>query len=449
MNPELISFFDIIIGFNWLILLMVFFWVLRLRKQDQLHYKLFYPAILFKLGFGALFAITYTLVLEGGDTTAYWEGAVKLNHLFWDSPSAYFAEMIHIPSADTMHNNFNQRTGYPPSWIYKEPESFFVSKIISLFTFITFNSYLAMTLLSAAIVGITSWKLYELVKDFTFCKKWVLAVATLFVPTVAFWCSGVAKDTFVLAAFQTIVYISFSLLLKKKKINLKYIVLLFISAFFLYKMRDFMLIAVGAPLAFVFMMQFIKNIKHNPTLVWSIRLAFISITVALSMVYIQTLTTQFTDNVYLEEMAVVQQDFAQNKLYTGPRYDLGITDYSPTGIIKAIPISIMTAFYRPFLWEASSAFLLLSALEGILLIALTYGFLFRSGNIFNHFKYIRTQEILIFAILFSLILGFFAGFTSGLFNVLVRFKAPFMSLIIIFFAARRPDKLVDVKERRV
>lgn len=402
--------------------------------------------MLFKLGFGVLFAITYTLVLEGGDTTAYWDGAVKLNHLFWDSPIAYFTEMIQTPSSGTVTNNFNQRTGYPPSWIYKEPESFFVSKIASLFTFFTFNSYLAMSLFSSVIVGITSWKMYELVKDFTFCKPWILAVATLFVPTVAFWCSGVSKDTYVLAAFQTIVYISFSLLLNKKKWSFKYFVLLIIAGFFLYKMRDFMLIAIGVPLAFVVVIRFLKKLKRNPALLWSIRLTFVGITAIVSLIYIQNLTAQLTENAYFDEMAVVQQDFAANTTYTGPRYDLGVTDYSPFGIIKAIPISILTAFYRPFLWEASSAFLLLSAFEGVLLVALTFGFFFRSGNIFNHFKYIRTQEFLIFAIVFSLILGFFAGFTSGLFNVLVRFKAPFMALIIIFFAARGPGKTQREKE---
>lgn len=397
--------------------------------------------MLFKLGFGVLFAITYTLVLEGGDTTAYWEGAVKLNHLFWESPSAYVAEMLQTPSSSTITNHFNQKTGFPPSWIYKEPESFFVCKITSIFTFFTFNSYLALTLISASIVGITSWKMYELVKDFDFCKKWVLVVATLFIPTVAFWCSGISKDTFVLVAFQTIVYISFSILYKKKQWSVKYVVLLIISGYFLYVMRDFMLIAIAIPLLFVLTMKFIKNLKSNPVLLWSVRLLFIGATSLLTLFYVQRLTAEINSNAYIEELAVIQQDFAQNKLYTGPRYDLGISDYSTIGIVKAAPISIITAFYRPFPWEASSAFLLLSALEGVLLFILTLGFFFKSGNIISHLRYISTNEILIFAIIFSVILGFFAGYTSGLFNVLVRFKAPFMALIIIFFAARRPSKI--------
>jgi hypothetical protein len=39
------------------------------------------------------------------------------------------------------------------------------------------------------------------------------------------------------------------------------------------------------------------------------------------------------------------------------------------------------------------------------------------------------------SLVFSLILGFFAGYTSGLFGVLVRFKAPllpFLYLVLIY-----------------
>lgn len=443
MKPEFFSLFDISIGLGWLILILVGLWVIRLRNLDQEHYKYFYPALLFKLGFGLLFAFTYTTILaEGGDTLAYWEGAVDLNHLFWDNPASYFAEMMQRPSADTITVNFNQRTGYPPSWIYKEPESFFISKIISLFTFFTFNSYMALTLICSTIAGLCSWKLYELVKDFSFCKHWVLLAATLFIPTVAFWCSGISKDTFILAAFNLLIFYTFSILKKGKTLSLSGIIMIFLSAFVLFKIRDFMLIAIAAPLAFVLFIRIAKKLSNSPVLLWSTRILSTLVLMVVVLAYLQT-TNESSNlaNVYLEEVAVIQQDFKQNKLYTGYRYDLGITEYTPWGMIKAAPMSIITAFYRPFIWEANSAFLFVSGLEGLLLIALTIGFFFRSGNIWKHFAFIRTQEFLVFAILFSLLLGFFVGFTSGLFNVLVRFKAPFMAMIIIFFAARQPKKV--------
>ena len=174
MKPEFFSLFDILIGVGWLILILALLWVVRLRNIDKPHYRLFFPAMLFKIGFGLLFALTYTIILDdGGDTLAYWEGAIDLNNLFWDSPSSYFSELLQTSSAETIGNNFNIRTGYPPTWIYYESESFFICKILSFFTFFTFNSYIAITLICAVIAGFSSWKLYELVKDLFFCQLYL------------------------------------------------------------------------------------------------------------------------------------------------------------------------------------------------------------------------------------------------------------------------------------
>lgn len=443
MKPEFFGLFDILIGLGWLVLILVVLWIIRLRNSEKKHYKFFYPAMLFKIGFGLLFALTYTVILkEGGDTLAYWAGAVDLNNLFWDNPAAYFSELFQTSSSETITNNFNQRTGYPPTWIYYEPESFFICKIISILTFFTFNSYIAITLICATIAGFSSWKLYELVKDFKFCKQWVLATAVLFIPTVAFWCSGISKDTFILAAFQVFMYHAFSILLKKNSISFHGIVMLLFTAFILYHIRDFMIIAIGAPFIFVLLTRLAKNLSKSPVLLWTIRALSGVLLIVVTPAYFSSLDDDSSKaNAYLEEVVIIQQDFHQNKLYTGYRYDLGITEYTPWGMVKAAPISIITAFYRPFIWEANSAFLFVSGLESVLLIALTFGFFFRSGNIFKHFAFIRTQEFLVFAILFSLLLGFFVGFTSGLFNVLVRFKAPFMIMIIIFFAAKKPKEI--------
>jgi uncharacterized membrane protein YfcA len=74
------------------------------------------------------------------------------------------------------------------------------------------------------------------------------------------------------------------------------------------------------------------------------------------------------------------------------------------------------------------------------LIILAIKFFFFSGKFTKHISYIHRQEFLVFAIMFALVFGFFVGFTSGLFNVLVRFKAPILVFIIIYFSSRRPKE---------
>ena len=136
-----------------------------------------------------------------------------------------------------------------------------------------------------------------------------------------------------------------------------------------------------------------------------------------------------------QEAQVIQSDLKNNSEYGGAKYDLGITDFTPLGMLKAMPISIFTSFYRPFIWEAGSLFILISALETLILLLLSVNLIFRSG-ITLFIKRIRENEFLIMAAVFSLILGFFAGYTSGLFGVLVRFKAPLLPFLFILLTMK-------------
>jgi hypothetical protein len=108
-------------------------------------------------------------------------------------------------------------------------------------------------------------------------------------------------------------------------------------------------------------------------------------------------------------------------------------------MFKAMPISIYTAFYRPYLWEADSLFVRISAIETFLFLILTISFLFkiRFGFSISHLK---DNELLVASIIFSLILGFFAGYTSGLFGVLVRFKSPLLPFLFMFLVSKNTQK---------
>jgi hypothetical protein len=123
---------------------------------------------------------------------------------------------------------------------------------------------------------------------------------------------------------------------------------------------------------------------------------------------------------------------------------LGVEDYSTTGMLKAFPAAIVAAFYRPFIWEASSLFLLLSAFEGIIFLYLTFRFFLMDGGILKHINQIRKNEFLTFSILFALIFGFSVGFTAILFGVLVRFKAPVLPfLVVVLLSGLNRKKLAE------
>lgn len=269
-----------------------------------------------------------------------------------------------------------------------------------------------------------------MVRSFNLAKEYLVAIAVLFFPTVAFWCSGIGKDTVILVVLYFLVVHVFLLLSKKDKHNIYHIIIILILTFLAYKIRPFMIVAIVLPFAISFGFSQLNKLKSD---FLNFSSKFILLFAVVSVMVFTLFTSALPFGIgegYLEEVAIIQKDFAANVTYGGPRYDLNITDYTPLGMLRAGPLAVFTALYRPLLWEAGGqgALLALSGLESVVLIVLTLLF-FLKGNIRKKIKYIGRNQFLLFAILFALIFGFFVGFTAGLFNVLVRFKAP----LLVFF----------------
>lgn len=404
--------------------------------------------VAFKMLFALIFAATYTFVLGGGDTLAYWDGAVKLTNLFWVDPLGYFNEMWAKPSYDSMMVNFNAATGYPPIWIYREAESFYISKLLSLINFVAFDSFIALTLICSFIASMASWRFYELIRKYNFTSQRWMAIAALFIPTVSFWCAGVSKDTLILSSLFFLLYHLFAFIDPDRRFTKQNLFFVLLHVMILYHTRQFMLIAIALPLFLVFGISFIKRVSNSPIILYFTRFIFILGAIIVVFFYFTSANVlgDLSPDTYLDQVAVIQQDFAENKTYVGPRYDLGITDYSTFGMFQAAPLAIITAFFRPFLWEASSAFMLLSALEGTLLLVLLFRFVFLSGSISKQIQFVRKNELLVFAFVFVLIFGFFVGFSSVLFNVLIRFKAPLLPFLVLFLASSNKWELNNTIE---
>lgn len=451
MDPFIFSGTDIAIGIIYLIIVMGIVFSIRNKHKDNPAYKYFAPNFFFKLFFGLFFGFTFMVILGyGGDTLAYYQSATKLHNLFLDSPSKFFNELFSTPDRTSMSNNFSSSTGYPPGWIYYEPESFFVAKIYSLFSLITFKSYVGITVLSVFFASLASFKLFLMVYNYKFASERVLAIATMFIPTVAFWCTGMSKDTIILGSFFFLLYHLFAYFDSSRKFTTKNLIAILFFGFIIYNIRPFMISAMAPPLLFGLSIGYINSMKSQ---LFKVLTKFVFFVVSFTVIGLvlagsELMLDQAEDA--LAEVAVVQQDFAANQTYGGPRYDLGIEDFSPAGMIRSAPKAILVTLYRPFLNEASGPLLFMSGIENTLFLILTLGFLFRRGNIGQHLNFITNHEFLSFCLFFILFFGFFVGFTAGLFNVLVRFKAPVLAFFVLLLVARDPEKtkkkVVEEKE---
>ena len=118
--------------------------------------------------------------------------------------------------------------------------------------------------------------------------------------------------------------------------------------------------------------------------------------------------------------------FAEKELYGASVYSLGSSDYSTFGILKKFPLAVTVTYFRPYIWESRKPIILLSALESMWFILLTLRTFYRVG-VFNFFRIIGEEPLLIFTFIFSMIFAFAVGLSSYNFGALARYKIPCMS----------------------
>ena len=443
MESSYVSIYDISIGLIYMFILII---MANSRKKSILDSeikKYYLRNVLFKFFFAISFAVIYLIYYGGGDTTAYWDGAVTLNNLFFKSPSLYVEHLLSEPSDDMFSAHFDVGTGYPPGWLFREPEAWFICKVASIVSFFTFKSYFAGTLVFAFLTAMASWRVFELITKLKTHKKHISALCILFIPTVSFWCTGISKDSLVFISILNLLYYTFDIMILRNPIKLRHILTILFSIFIIYHVRSFILAAIATPIFMAFGARMTKKYEKQ----FLTKLLFRSIILFGGIIiFLQFFASNFAEEM-VSQAQVVQQDFTQNEIYTGKRYEITNTDASATGLLRAIPESIFYGIYRPFINESISPTLIINGIESLLLMFLTIRF-FISGNPFQKIKQIRKEEILVFAFIFSLFIAFMAGFTSILFGVLVRIRAPLLSFffLVLTSSINKKEVVTEIEE---
>ena len=135
----------------------------------------------------------------------------------------YLEEMLNAPSEVMKLKHFDTQTGFPPGWIYREQEGWFVSKVASIISFITFKSYIAATFYSPLLSQMPLGRFFELVYSLKTHKTNIAAFALLFIPSVNFWCTGISKGYINVYFYFLFTFLLLRFLLNKKAFLIKHV----------------------------------------------------------------------------------------------------------------------------------------------------------------------------------------------------------------------------------
>jgi hypothetical protein len=430
-----LTFFTIIdfaVLFIWLILILGFAFYKVSKNSEKLYYKDYLKHLLYKLGFAIVFSLYYIFYVKGGDSIAFYDMAGCMNKLFLKSPDLYLNNLLNDFNSPEFMNAYDLNTGLPPRWIMTEKESFFVGKVVSLFSFIAGNSFLTISVLFATITANVTWRFYELIlKIFPDSNRWV-TYSILFIPSLSFWCTGISKDTLVVISIFSIVTHVFSLLLGFQKSKLTSYFLIIFHVWMMYHLRSVVLISLVLPIFIALSSRISNRFREFAFFRRFVQLLIGLVSIGGFFIGIQSYGDEVSVEKYIKEAEVQTKDFNENKLYTGKKYSIEVTDYSPIGLVKVFPQAILAGLFRPYIWEALSVSLLLNGIESTILIYLVFKFF--TNNRKQRIKLIRENEFLLFSFFFILIFGFITGFSSIIFGVLVRLRAPllpFLALLLV------------------
>jgi len=442
-GSEIISIWDYVLIIIYIIILYFFLLLYRsIKKHDNIVRKYLISGITFKIAGGLFFSLFYVYYYGEGDNTNYFQSSLILLNTFNVDIFKFFSILLGNLTSEN-YSVFSSETGYPLYW--HDRFAFSIIRISSIFSFFGFKLYLPTSFLASTFTFFGQWKVFKLLCSLYPNNTKSLAFCFLFIPSVAFWGSGLYKDSFTFMASCLLFYSFYNIFILRKRTLTQIFYILF-SIYLLIQIKPYILYCELFGI-FVFIIYYNLSIFKNKVIRYFL-LPIITILSFLVGTYFLLRLGEKIGGHYrsidmtLKMMKEIQKDLKNKEYYGLNSYDIG--DFEPTipGILKKFPIATITGLYRPFLWDVRKPIVFISALENTIFLLITlYSIATILKSIFYHdLSYIiKTifNPYIIFSIIFSITLSFFIGLTAANFGALVRYKIPYIpffysSLFMIF-----------------
>ena len=441
---------DLIVGplVFLVLLLIVLQWRNTTYKNSKIG-KFLLPAFLLRVVGAVLSAFMYQYYYNGGDTFGYYHGSLTILDALINTPSLGMELMLESGKdlswpAKLISLNMTH------AMIPNDPETL-VTRIGVLALLPTFKSYIGCSLLISFFAFMGCWKIY---KTFVYYYPHLynrLGYATLFIPSVFFFGTGLLKDPITLGALGYLTYHMDKVFIRRK-FSIWSLLIIGICGYAIAIIKIYIILGFLAPAVFWIALKNVNRIKNKfiRTFLWPILLV---ISIGGGYLGVTTigasLSQRFSSPEAILEQASSVQSYLKKKTVRneGTGYDLGDIDVTnPISLIKSIPRSINVTLFRPYIWEMSKPINVPAGIEAMLTFFLTV-FVFLKVGIWRTIKQIFKNPDVFFCIIFSLIFAFFVGFATANFGSMIRYKIPmmpfyFVALVLLIDKSKRKFKII-------
>ncbi|MBK8950094.1 MAG: hypothetical protein IPM68_14960 [Flavobacteriales bacterium] len=425
-----IAYWEYLVGSIYLVVIYIYFSrvkTMAIKKHPEYKHLLwgFFAKIIGGLGFSLIYFYYY----NGGDTIMYFYSAVAMSNMFWLDPMTYF-DIVTGPNSPENLARFSMETGYPIGTMFFEPRAYFVIRLISPMVIMTFNSYMITTVVLASMSYVGIWKCFRTFSSMFPSLTDKFAVAFLYMPSVVFWGSGIMKDTFTMSAVCWWIHCFVQFFFKRRSLVGNFFGMV-LAAIILVVMKPYIFMSIF-PVSMIWLMfNRVAGMKNA-----LIRFVVLPVALAVMLFLSVTVLSWLGDNLdkfsldkVVDTVMVLQEDMSRAEQYGSNYFDVGPMDGTLGSLLSKFPVATNAALFRPYLWEARSVVVALSALENLWLLGLTLLMLWRTRVLF-FLRCIGGNPVVLMCFVFTLLFGFAIGISTPNFGALVRFKIPLIPLMV-------------------
>lgn len=412
--------------------------IIRSRNANNpLYRKYFIKGLNYKIGGVIGFMGIYWLYYNGGDNTAFFCTVEPTYKLFFKDPSKFFSFVfsseLNYPQ-ECMYYCRSKGVGY----LARGSAALTTIRICALLNLFAFNSYVALTLLTAFISYIFTWRAFRLFASLYPPLEKEFVIAFLMIPSVLFWGSGIGKDSISFACIMNMVYCFYEAVIQRKR-GLRNIILFVITAYIISLIRSYILYTVLPGLLLMAGIYY-RNLFQNVIVRFVALPIFLAAGIAGSFFMIKSIGSSATASSYsLDKLGKTAEGFHSwhttlGETQGGSFYSLGDdVDYSPVGIMKKAPLALVITLFGPFIWQIRNPVMMMSGVESLIFL---YFFIrvFFTVKLYKAYDILFKDHVLMLCVLVVVVLGIAIGITSFNYGALVRYKIPTLPFFAVLIA---------------
>lgn len=406
------------------ILLVIFYTILfcfvigskKVFRAEGLSKLFLISVFLLKCLAGIAYCYLHIQKYNGGDTLQYFNDSNIIFNTLFEDPKKYF------------YLTFGPNGGTPPEYLkeyinamgyWGDTGAYMVVRFNALVHLFSFGNFYVHSVFASFISLTGLFWLYKAVIRTTKYNFW-FKVGTFLIPSVVFWTSGVHKES--LLAFGLGLF--FLSIVQLKKQFIKNLLLVILSAIFIFLVRDYIL------------MLLIPGLIACAIAGWRPKYAIpIFIVIYMLGITLGSIVPTYEGKTLLELIAYKQELFKSLK---AGNTDIGIQEFTPTlkSLFLQFPGAVKNSLLGPFFMDLKSPLHVFAMMENVLILAGIAICL-----LYTDFKNFQVAPLALWMLFFSLTLFTLIGYIVPNVGAIVRYRSLALPFLFVFLTW-------NLKERR-